>query len=234
MQLTKTAKSDLLWWKSNLHSLTGSHILPPTADFTITSDASKMGWEASFGPCEQGEVVPLGSQGSHKPPIELKAAFFALKSFVKYMTNKVICLKLDNSTAVAYLKNLGGTHSSQLFQLTLAIWEWCEKKRIFLIAQHIPGKTNTTADIESRTTRDWNDCKLKTSVIRLLITDCQVDLFASRLSHQLDQYVSWRPDPQALHTDAFTMSWSSIQRTSSLRSTSFMQSYTKREQRQQP
>ena len=80
---------------------------------------------------------------------------------------------------------------------------------------HISHRTaysrhNTAADIESRTTRDWNDRKLKTSVIHPLITDCQVDLFASRLSHQLDRYVIWRPDPQALHTDAFTMSWSNI------------------------
>ena len=39
----------------------------------------------------------------------------------------------------------------------------------------------------------------------------EVDLFASRLTHQLDCYFSWRPDPAAEATDAFTQSWSQLQ-----------------------
>ena len=124
--------------------------------------------------------------------------------------NKVICLKLDNTTAVAYLNNMGGTHCPQLLRLTLEIWEWCEKKSVFLLAQHISGVNNMVADVEYRTTRDWNDWKLKSDVILRLITERQVDLFASRLSHQLDKYVSRRPDPNVLYTDAFAISWSNM------------------------
>ena len=36
---------------------------------------------------------------------------------------------------------------------------------------------------------------------------CSVDLFATRLNNQLRRCVSWRPDPFAIATDAFTMSW---------------------------
>lgn len=35
-----------------------------------------------------------------------------------------------------------------------------------------------------------------------------MDLFASHLNHQLSRYVSWLPDPNALHCDAFTLNWS--------------------------
>jgi hypothetical protein len=38
----------------------------------------------------------------------------------------------------------------------------------------------------------------------------EVDLFASRLSAQLPTYFSWRPDPEALATDAFTQDWNSL------------------------
>ena len=38
----------------------------------------------------------------------------------------------------------------------------------------------------------------------------EVNLFASRLSTQLPTFVSWRPDPEAMTTDAFTMSWSGL------------------------
>ena len=35
-------------------------------------------------------------------------------------------------------------------------------------------------------------------------------LFVSRLSYQLDQFVSRRPDPLAIHTDAFTLDWATF------------------------
>ena len=34
-----------------------------------------------------------------------------------------------------------------------------------------------------------------------------LDLFASRLNHQLTHYVSWIPDPNAVGVDAFTLDW---------------------------
>ena len=65
---------------------------------------------------------------------------------MKDQGNNVICLKIDNSTAVAYLNNKGGTHSHQLLHLTLEIWKWCKTKRLYLLAQHVPGNNNVVAD----------------------------------------------------------------------------------------
>lgn len=36
----------------------------------------------------------------------------------------------------------------------------------------------------------------------------EVDLFATRINAQLSTYVSWKPDPYASLTNAFTMNWS--------------------------
>ena len=36
---------------------------------------------------------------------------------------------------------------------------------------------------------------------------CTVDLFASRLNAQLKHFVSWRPDPNAIGTDALQLPW---------------------------
>jgi hypothetical protein len=38
----------------------------------------------------------------------------------------------------------------------------------------------------------------------------QIDLFASRLNHKVQSYVAWRPDPQAVAKDAFTISWTEL------------------------
>ena len=66
------------------------------------------------------------------------------------------------------------------------------------------------ADTESRVKRDLNDWRIPPKIIAPLIRDCTIDLFASRLTHQLKRYVSWRPDPSAVHNDAFTMDWSNL------------------------
>ncbi len=39
----------------------------------------------------------------------------------------------------------------------------------------------------------------------------QVDLFASRLTSQLAHFVSWRPDPDAMATDTFSIDWTQFQ-----------------------
>ena len=38
----------------------------------------------------------------------------------------------------------------------------------------------------------------------------ELDLFASLMNCQLEKYASWFPDPFAIATDAFQMSWSNL------------------------
>ena len=44
--------------------------------------------------------------------------------------------------------------------------------------------------------------KVFQSIVRKL-GGCDVDLFASRVNAQLNSYISWRPDPDAMAVDAF-------------------------------
>ena len=37
---------------------------------------------------------------------------------------------------------------------------------------------------------------------------CEIDIFASRLMRQLPRFFSWKPDPEAEGTDAFSQDWS--------------------------
>ena len=54
---------------------------------------------------------------------------------------------------------------------------------------------------------DWMLCPRVFNKINQVIGPLQVDLFASRLTHQLRDFVSWRPDPEAMATDVFTLDW---------------------------
>ena len=64
---------------------------------------------------------------------------------------------MDNTTAVAYLNNIGGSQSSELNGLTREMWEWAMKKSIWLFAVHIPGKHNIDADKQCRNFSDRHE-----------------------------------------------------------------------------
>ena len=190
---------ELKWWMSNIDSVNGSPITPPLATLCITTDASKTGWGAVCqGQCTNRRWLD-NERSQHINVLELKAAFLALKSFLKNQSHKVVCLRMDNTTAVAHVNNKGGTRSTCLVFLTLELWRWCLKRDIMISAQHVPGKLNTIADRESRVFNDTSDWKIDPRIISPFLRGCEIDLFASRLTAQLPKYVSWRLDPQALH-----------------------------------
>ena len=58
----------------------------------------------------------------------------------------VIALQGDNTTALAYVKNLGGTQSPQCYKEARAIWLWAEKKEVKLVPRFIAGCLNVEAD----------------------------------------------------------------------------------------
>ena len=93
------------------------------------------------------------------------------------------------------LHNKGGTRSPQLLTLALEMWDWCQAKDIFVIATHVPGRHNISADMESRIFKDMSEWKLNPTIIQPFLQNCQTNLFASRLTTQWKNYISWKPDP---------------------------------------
>jgi len=64
-----------------------------------------------------------------------------------------------------------------------------------------------------RVDRDLSDWKLDPIIfahLNKLWGLLEVDLFVTWLTNQLPRYVSWRPDPEAEATDAFSQGWSQI------------------------
>ena len=135
----------------------------------------------------------------------------AVKCFAKNQRGLTILLWLDNQTSVAYINRLGGTVSAELNRLAKNLWLWCLERDIRLEAKHLPGVQNVIADEESRHMKDRSDWKLNPKVFDQINRQwgpLEIDLFASRLTYQLPRYFSWRPDPHAEATDAFTQDWS--------------------------
>ena len=210
VSLQLPAKSELQWWISNIHRVNGSLIHPPSCEMTITSDASKLGWGAACG-----LQTTKGSWSSQERSfyiniLELKAAFLAIQAFLKHKTNISIKLRLDNTTAVYYINNKGGTRSPELMALIMELWTWCLSRNIYIQAEHLPGVQNCLADKASRTCIDSTDWKIQPKLIKQFLVDRDTDLFATRLTHQLPRYVSWHPDPKAIAADAFSLNWATL------------------------
>lgn len=123
---------------------------------------------------------------------------------------KHVCLRLDNTTAVACINKAGST-KRHLLEIVKKIFSWAQENKITLMAAHIPGVLNIDADRESRCTNVDTEWMLKPQIFKELnqtLVTVDIDLFATRINAQLPKYVSWRPDPCAFSIDAFSLLWS--------------------------
>ncbi|KZS04104.1 Uncharacterized protein APZ42_033037 [Daphnia magna] len=137
------------------------------------------------------------------------AALLALKTFTRQSFNISVKMFLDNNTAVCYINKCGGTKSRNLTEVAKQISEWCEEKSISLSASFLPGKLNVIADRESRAKTESSDWKLCERIFQKisLIWPTDIDLFSSCWNNQLDNFISWKPQPLAFTFDTFFISW---------------------------
>ena len=109
------------------------------------------------------------------------AVKYSLHSLCSHIQNAHVLLQTDNTTTVAYIRNMGGTHSSVCNSVARDIWLWCKERKIWLTVTHIPGIDNVDADKESRIFNDKTEWKLDSTILKSIteILGCPtIDLFA--------------------------------------------------------
>ena len=112
MTLSPVSKQDLLWWISNVEQYPNA-ITPLPPDITFMTDSSLKGW----GGVIEGTPNVTGGRWSYQESkfhityLELKAILLVLQSLCNHMQCCNIKLLCDNTTAVSYICNMGGTKS---------------------------------------------------------------------------------------------------------------------------
>ena len=132
-----------------------------------------------------------------------------IQSLAKDYKNCHIQVETDNSTALAYINNMGGTKSRLCNSIAKELLLWCKVRKIWLSACFIPGIVNT-ADILSRKLNHNIEWSLHAEVFDQICRHFgtpDIDLFASRINHKLPRYVAYKPDPHAQAIDAFAHKW---------------------------
>ena len=189
--LSPLAREDLEWWLHEASGWNGRSLQPTPPELELETDASQAGWGAYCQGTLTGGRWSEEEEHLHINELELLAALFSLKAFLKHARDISVLLKSDNVTTVAYINHLGGTKSKILVNISKNIWLWCLQRGITLKAQHLPGKENLKADFMSRHLRDRTDWVLNPALFNLINQTwgpLLVDLFATRFSHQLPRF----------------------------------------------
>ncbi|XP_070519726.1 uncharacterized protein [Cardiocondyla obscurior] len=211
MTLSNEVSNDLQWWIDHINFARDS-ILVRNPDLEIFTDASLSGWGAFCN----GRRIHGHWNAEEKNwsinRLELKAVSFGLKCLTDNVSNSNILLRVDNTTALAYINRKGGTRYPDLHTIAKEIWDWCKKNNNWIFASYICSADNAEADFESRRLEPETEYSLAQSAFEKIIDKFGVpdmDLFASRTNSKCEKFVSWKKDPEAFAIDAFTLNWNS-------------------------
>lgn len=208
----QSARTALLWW-SQLHHLRKGVLIDQVAPtLTLVTDACLTGWGGHLMDLQvQGVWSPL-DRTHHINWLELKAVVLSLQVFRSRVRTHRVLLRTDNSSVVAYINKEGGTRSPELSRLVEELLIWCLENEVELIAYHLPGIRNSAADALSRQLRfqntEWQLAQWVADALFRHWDGPKVDLFATHGNARLPIFVSLRPEPLALATDALAISWS--------------------------
>ena len=201
----------LHFWQDSSRLRQGVPLHLPAPSLTLTTDASLQGWGTFLeGHQARGRWSPQES-AQHISLLELRAVRLALLSLERVVRGQAVKLLADNTTAVAYIRNQGGTHSVSLYREARLLLLWCSQHQVTLLPFYMPGHLNSLADLLSRESQvlgtEWTLHSAIFRQLHRLVPALSVDLFSTRLNNQLPRFVSPCPDPLAWRTDAFSFEW---------------------------
>ena len=104
--------------------------------------------------------------------------------------------QIDNKMLLSYLLKIGVTANQSMFKLSKDVWDILLSKNIAIC--RIPTKC-------SKPGSELGVQKPQGLFFQKLVSQWghpTVDLFASRLCHQIKNYIAWGPDPYSMGVDA--------------------------------
>ena len=116
MQLSHSAISDLKWWNSSISVNAGK------PSYILQTDASMLGLGAVCDKNKCSGRWNVCEKLLHINELELMAIQFGLKSLCSNLKQCHVLIKCDNTTAVAYVQNMGGTRFIACNKVARSIW----------------------------------------------------------------------------------------------------------------
>lgn len=105
---------------------------------------------------------------------------------------------------------MGSIQFPKLSNLCKQIWQWCEKRRLWIFASYIASCENSLADKESRrlpSETKWELAPLAFQKLEHTFGCFEIDLFASSANKKCKKFISLKQDPNSYAIDSFTVIW---------------------------
>ena len=128
MTLSQEGKIELVWWIENIHTACFK-LEKPTLEL-VTDASTSGGWGAVVNSQKTGGRTPE-EQKHHINILELMTIEYGLKSFEEQVKNRHVKVLSDNTVAVAYVKNMGGSQSEESNAVAKRIWIWCKDRKVW-------------------------------------------------------------------------------------------------------
>ena len=106
----------------------------PMYDLEIFSDASRTGWGVFYKGLRGNGYWNVDDLDLHINVLELMAVFFGLKCFASGRRRCNILLRIDKTTAIAYINRMRDSRYKGLSSLGREIWQWCKEREIWISA----------------------------------------------------------------------------------------------------
>ena len=180
----------------------------------LTSLDLKDGWGAHLQELTASGIWSQDQSQLHINVLELQAIWLGLRAFSQSLENARVALMSDNMSAVAYLRNQGGTNSLAMSDLATDICLWSEKRVMTLVPRYLPGHLNVLADHLSRRGQilktEWSLNQTVADRIFRAWGRPFVDLFALGKNTKLAIYVSPIREETSWKVDSLVQNWNGL------------------------
>ena len=123
---------DLEQWVTNLATANTRPVKPLLPDLLIQLDASGTGWGAVRNRIEIRGTWSLYESSLHINCLELLAATYTIKAFIKSLSNAHVLIQMDNTSAIANVNKMGEAKQGVLEKHACSLWEWYLMRNITL------------------------------------------------------------------------------------------------------
>ena len=202
---------DLLTWRNNLLTWTGTELLEPTFAATIYTDSSGSAWGA-WTTATPEELHGVWNETEMKYSInwkELETVYRALQHYGPLLHDSAVLIRTDNATAVAHLNGRPG-RLKHLIDIDRRINDACQRHNLNAHVSWIATKENMRADELSRlpSKHEWQISSRAFAQLDHRWGPLTVDRFASPANNKLARFNARWHAATAEAVDAFTQDWS--------------------------
>ncbi len=99
-------------------------------NYYLYTDSSSMGWGAHILHHTASGMWSNSMKESRINVLEIMAIWLGLQAFVDTIRDSNVANMCDNVSAIAYLRNQGGTLSRQMSDLALHVFIWAELNHV--------------------------------------------------------------------------------------------------------